>query len=94
MGPSWKRRAVHSLHRSKTDDARCHVLFQEESVVNITVTLDDVNDSDKKLKLSESEAGNVVIEIDAYGRNEVIIKPDDLLRTARLFATKGADDDR
>lgn len=60
--------------------------------MNITVTLRDVNDSDKKLILSESQAGNVVIEIDAYGNSEVIIKPDDLLRAVRLFATKSADE--
>jgi len=47
------------------------------------IILEDVNDYNLKVELSESAHGNVVIEIDNH--TKVIVKPDELLRAVRLF---------
>jgi len=57
------------------------------------VTLNDVNDSDCVLTLSESRDGNVVIKVESYRRDsEIIVKPDELLRAVRLFVTTNTGD--
>lgn len=62
--------------------------------MNIKVILNDVNDYDSTVTLSESRDGNVIITIEHWsgGTYERIVKPDELLRAARLFVTTNTGD--
>lgn len=61
--------------------------------MNMQVTINDGDDSYSKITLSESRDGNVAIKVETYRSDGlIIVKPDELLRAARLFVTTNTGD--